>query len=130
MFKDKKVQFLKYLDDTIQAADKEEKELLLDERKDDAQHVKVKTNIYNVFKTTFQAVLKNRTEEEFIALYINKMNTIPANWKTSYENAKAHNDTEKMLIEEIKLQTLDEIRTKFFEIWEDADDRDKCNKTI
>lgn len=130
MFKDKKVQFLKYLDDTIQAADKEEKELLLDERKDDAQHVKVKTNIYNVFKTTFQAVLKNRTEEEFIALYINKMNTIPANWKTSYENAKAHNDTEKMLIEEIKLQTLNEIRTKFFEIWEDADDRDKCNKTI
>lgn len=45
------------------------------------------------------------------------MESIPQNWKTSYENAKAHNDVEKIVIEEIKFQTLDLIANKFNELW-------------
>jgi hypothetical protein len=47
------------------------------------------------------------------------LESIPKNWIASYEAAKLHNDAEKILIEEVKLQTLGLIRTKFNEIWGD-----------
>ena len=115
----KQNQFLDYLDASIQFTQDKEKQLILDDRKDDADHLKVKANIFNVFKTIFISVTNIvNLEEEIKLLFMNKLETIPDNWKTSYENAKAYNDVEKILIEEIKLHTVDEIQEKFLKIWE------------
>ena len=120
----KKNQFLEFLDASIQLTQDKEKELILDDRKDDADHLKVKANIFNVFKTIFIAITSKEDlgEEEIKLSFLKKLETIPANWKTSYENAKAYNDVEKILIEEIKLLTVDEIQEKFLKIWEVSDD--------
>jgi hypothetical protein len=116
---DKKKQFIDYLDASIQEALGEEKKLLLDDRKDEAILVKIKGNIFGIFKKIFLAVTKNKNleEQEIRASFLEKLETIPESWRASYENAKIHNDAEKILTEEIKLQTSDLICNKFNELW-------------
>lgn len=116
---DKIKQFIDYLEEEVQKTVEEEKLLIQDEKKDEANLAKIKNNILGIAKTVFAAITKNKSckEEEIRALFMEKMETIPKNWRSSYENAKIHNDVEKILIEEIKLQTLDMICNKFKEIW-------------
>ncbi|MFT4146129.1 MAG: hypothetical protein QM644_16890 [Mobilitalea sp.] len=118
---DKKKEFINYLEKSSEEALHQEKKLILDERKDEANLVKIKNNIYNIFKITFVSIIKNEKsgEVEIKSLFIEKLESIPKNWIASYEIAKLHNDAEKILIEEIKLQTLALIKTKFNEIWGD-----------
>lgn len=116
---DKKRNFINYLEKSSEDVLNEEKKLILDERKDEANLVKIKNNIYNIFKITFLSITKNEKlgEVEIKSLFTEKMESIPKNWIASYEAAKLHNDAEKTLIEEVKLQTLALIKTKFNEIW-------------
>lgn len=48
--------------------------------------------------------------------YLGYLTRIPENWKASYEKAKEHEDTEKLVIEEIKLEVLQTIKDKFEEL--------------
>lgn len=116
---DKKKEFIDYLDSSEAMMLEEEKRLVLDERKDEANLVKIKKNIFSIFNTIFHVIIKNEflVEEDIRLLFEKKMESIPQNWKTSYENAKTHNDVEKVVIEEIKFQTLDLIANKFNELW-------------
>lgn len=45
--------------------------------------------------------------------YANRLDNISRNWVESYEKAKQHNDVEKILIEEIKLDVIKEVKTYF-----------------
>ena len=123
MIENKSREWNEYLEKAIQSTTEKAQELLIEDRKDESNHIKIKVNIYEVFKTIFSVLEKNIAKEKNMAAetikasYLNKMETIPASWKQSLENAKAHNDVEKILIEEIKLDTVKEIRQKFVEIW-------------
>lgn len=125
MCDNKKKEFLGYLDLSIQNSQDEVMKLITDSRNDEADHEKVRANIFQIFKTVFQGIInqKNLSEEEAKTLFLSKTETIPINWKKSYENAKAFQDAEKILIEEFKLKTLEEIQNIFYKIWEVADDR-------
>ncbi len=120
MMENKNTEFLKYLDISIKASQDMTQELIKDNRKDEADHEKVKTNVYQIFKTVFQVITKQKALEldDIKKLFLEKLETIPANWKTSLESGKKFQDYEKILIEEIKLQTLEEIRNTFLTLWE------------
>lgn len=120
MMENKNIEFLNYLDISIKKSQDMTQELIKDNRKDEADHEKVKTNVYQIFKTVFQVITRQKASEldNIKKLFLEKLETIPANWKTSLESAKKFQDYEKILIEEIKLQTLEEIRNTFLTLWE------------
>lgn len=111
-------QFLTYINESIAALEAEEKSLIADERKDEANLVKIRINIYGIARSFYEVVKKSATEESFIQEYETRVRKPAEAWKVSYEKAKEHNDVEKILIEEIKLQTLEAIIEKAKELQE------------
>ena len=53
--------------------------------------------------------------------FVQKTEQIPSSWVTAYEKAKQHNDAVKMRLEQIKLDTIGEIKENFAKIWEGAE---------
>lgn len=126
MYKKEKTEFLEYLELSLKSSEEEIKELSGEDRNDEANHAKVKANIFQIFKTVFLGVANQKAlnKEEVKNLFQAKMESIPSNWKKSLENARTFDDMEKAMIEEIKLQTLEEIRNTFLRIWKEQYDRD------
>ena len=112
-------QFIEYIDKSVVKLEKEEKDLITSERKDESNLVKIKLNIYGVCKTIFEVVSKTSGQNDRKDVYLTKLDNLSQSWKTSYEKANQHQDVTKLVIEEIKLQTLEEIRNKFLETRED-----------
>lgn len=125
MYKKEKTEFLEYLELSLKSSEEEIKELSGEDRNDEANHAKVKANIFQIFKTVFLGVANQKAlnKEEVKNLFQAKMESIPSNWKKSLENARTFDDMEKAMIEEIKLQTLEEIRNTFLRIWKEQYDR-------
>ena len=138
-------QFISFIDDTIEKLRAEEKRLAEGHRKDEANLVRIKMNIYDVCKTIYgvcarMPAKKEMAKEEFrttgkwqgiarcgvvselngsadtVQLYLKKLDELPKNWKESLEKAKAHGDVEKQVIEETKINALESIRAKFLEV--------------
>ncbi len=110
-------EYIVYIDEMIAKLQKEEQRLIASDRKDEANLVKIRTNIYGIGKTVFNVVAKNGSRESIRTGYMEKMTLIPLSWKESYEKAQANNDVEKIVIEEIKLETVEEMKRKFLEIY-------------
>lgn len=109
-----------YFDKQISLCKQCNKNLLTDERMDEANFEKVKANVYDIFRTIFSVAVKN-SKGDFEAIkrfFILKIEQIPSNWVIAYNTAKQHDDTVKMQIEQIKLDTVSEIKQMFITIWE------------
>lgn len=124
MIKNKIAKLNSYFDEQIALCEQTGANLLSDERTDEAVFEKLKANVYDIFRTVFLVSLKSNAEnpatiKNFFSL---KAEQIPSNWATAYQKAKEQNDYAKMHIEEIKLNTIAEIKEKFTEIWEKNDD--------
>ena len=50
-----------------------------------------------------------------------KIQQIPSNWTTAYDQARQHDDTVKIQVEQIKLDTAARIRETFTTIWEEEE---------
>jgi len=105
-------EFLMYLNNSIEAAQKKEQELIVTERKDEANLQKIRANIYGICLTVIQVIAKEKSGEELWKEYISRIDNISKNWVESYEKAKLHQDVEKILIEETKFQVLSEVKEK------------------
>ena len=105
-------EFILYLENSIEEAQKKEQELVATERKDEANLQKIRANIYGICRTVYEVVAQNKTGAELKKEYRNKLDNLPKNWVESYEKAKLHNDVEKVLIEETKLEVLREVKEK------------------
>ena len=46
-------------------------------------------------------------------MFLKKAETVPANWKKSYEKAKEYQDVAKILIEETKFDTVEKIMAEY-----------------
>lgn len=92
--------------------------LVADDRADEAKFLKAKANIYDVFGTLFDVSVKQAKDDvvECRELFLKKAEMVPQNWKKSLEAAKAHDDVEKIMMEETKLSTAEEIVEKFEEL--------------
>ena len=111
-----------YFDEQIAACKQRSEVLAADDRKDEGNIEKVRANIYEIFKTVFSVAERvcgtdDMAKKDF---FLQKAEQIPESWKTAYENAKQHGDAEKMLIESTKLDTIQEIRNTFLQVWEEA----------
>lgn len=104
--------FILYLNNSIEAANQKEQELIATECKDEANLQKIRANIYGICLTVVQVVAKEKCGKELWEEYTVRLDNIAKNWVKSYEMAKLHNDVEKILIEETKFQVLSEVKEK------------------
>lgn len=111
-------QFIAYLREQKLSCRKTEKQLLIDERKDEANFCRIEANIYDIFEILFQTAV-DETEKnggDFAkaeAVFLAKAKAVPSNWKKSYEAAKEHQDAGKILIEETKLSVAAKIMEEY-----------------
>ena len=90
-------------------------EMVRDGRADEARAVRAGLNMYEVMTALFGAALKKTGEGEecFSREFHILKDNVTGNWKRNLEAAKEHGDAEKVMIEESKLQTVEEIVRKF-----------------
>ncbi len=112
-----------YFEEKITECDKRKAQLLEDDRADEADFEKIKSNIYDVFRTVLSASQKacGENEEAVKSFFESKTEQIPASWRVSLEKAQEHGDEKKICIEKIKLSVIEEIKGKFRCIWEDQE---------
>lgn len=108
--------FINYINKAIEEVNRVEAELVQSERKDEANLQRIRSNVYGICLTVFQVVSKSHEGATLQKEYINKLNAIAKNWEPAYEKAKAYGDVEKLLIEEIKMEVMQEAKEKFLEL--------------
>ena len=101
--------FLAYVEENVTALAKEEQALIASSRKDEANLVKIKSNVYGIAKNMFEVVQKMTPEENRRTDLLKRLEHLKATWEEAYEKVKSHNDVEKMVVEEVKLETLNRI---------------------
>ena len=109
-----------YFDRQISLCQQRNKALLADDRMDEADFEKIRANVYDIFRTILSVAAQSaKNEPEKISqIFALKAEQIPSNWSMAYEKTKQHDDAVKMKIEQIKLDTIREIKTAFIQIWE------------
>ena len=108
-------EFFTFLDNSKQTVLDEIKSLESDGRKDEANILKAKSNVYDICKSTYGALAK-KAPAEVLTAFPEVFGRITCPWKASLEAAKAHSDDRKILIEEAKLSAVSEITAKFAEL--------------
>ena len=108
-------QLHKYMEESKNEVRKVIEALVNDDRADEARAYRASQNIYDVFAALVNASAKKAcgNEEQFKTEFHQLAEKIPENWRKSLEEAKKHDDAEKIMIEEAKLKTADEIIAKF-----------------
>lgn len=121
MMKTKIDQFISWLDGQAADCENRKKKLLEDDRIDESVFEKIKINVYDIFRTILLAGEKtsNGDAQKLKEFFLLKLEQIPAHWIASYNKAKQNDDIEKMQIESLKLDTVQAIRAKFLQNWEE-----------
>ena len=112
--------FESYLDEQITACKRRSQLLAEDDRMDEGNFEKVRANVYEIFKTILSVAERicGGDDSAKRAFFLQKAEQIPAGWRASYEKAKQNGDIEKMHIESIKLDTIQEIKDMCMQLWE------------
>lgn len=105
--------FITYIDESTEKLSQEEKVLAESDRKDEANLVKIRINVYGICKIYFEIESKKWEGKELQTIYLQRIERLAEQWKMSLEKAKEYDDTKKVVIEEIKLETLKEIKNRF-----------------
>lgn len=111
-----------YFDTQIRTCSAEAAMLGADDRADEAVFVKIRLNVYDIFRTVFSVAARNAAEDDdkLTQFFFTKLQEIPRNWHVSHTSAEAHGNSEKAHIERIKLDTAEEIAENLRQIWEVA----------
>lgn len=88
-------------------------------RHDEEIFEKIKENVYDIFRTVYTCATEKygADSKEARDFFTDRLTRIPANWTSAYEKAVQHQDTEKMHIERIKLDTVSDIRETVLTLW-------------
>lgn len=111
---------LAYFDGQIAQCAARSKALSADDRQDEARFEQVRANIFDVFKTVFSTALRSSARHSALAepFFREKLDQIPANWSAAYRLACQHGEVDKAHLERVKLETAEEIKQQFEQIWE------------
>jgi hypothetical protein len=90
------------------------KALAGDNRGDEAVLEKIRANVYDLSSAVLGAAVK---QKEPAAFFLRRMEEIPVNWLAARDRALQHQDEVQAHIETIKLDTAEEIRSAFRQIW-------------
>ena len=112
-----------YFDKEISLCEQRSKNLLADDRADEAAHEKIKANVYGIFRTILSVAVKTgKGDPDAVRhFFFLKIQQIPSNRTTAYDQARQHDDTVKIQVEQIKLDTAARIRETFTTIWEEEE---------
>lgn len=84
--------------------------LAADGRGDEANHEKIRANVYDIFRAVLSAGEKTRSDpEQVLAFFRERLESIPAAWQTALEKAREHNDDIRAAVELIKLEAAADI---------------------
>ena len=92
-----KEEMLRYIDERITWHQSEQARLKAEYRQDEANHMQIAINVYNIFRSTYQAMKYD------LDATVARFSVIVGSWDESHRHACEHGDDEKRLIEEIKL---------------------------
>lgn len=98
-----KEKLLAYINERIDWHRREQARLKASYRNDEAIHMQVAINVYNIFLSTWQA-MKFDLDETLL-----RFSSISSTWDNNHRRALEHNELEKQLIEEIKIDRALEI---------------------
>ena len=105
--------YIEFLDQTIEELKKQERDLIQNNRKDEANFIRIKINICDISKTIYNVSAGKNSGSALKEEYVRQLTRLPENWIISYQKAKEHGDVQKILIEETKLEMLQMIKDKF-----------------
>ena len=97
-------EFISWLDEQAASLLAEGRRLTEDNRKDEGNFAKIRSNVYGICKTVIQVQGRERANTILTGLH--------DTWSKNLETAREHDDVKQAVIEEIKLNTLAEIRAK------------------
>ena len=112
-----------WFEEKIARCGRRNQELHEDGREDEAVFEKVKANIYDIFRTVLSVAVKTGSGDADAVkdFFVRRTEQIPVGWAAAREKAKEHQDVTRMQTEQIKLDTIQEIREAFARIWEGAE---------
>lgn len=108
--------YLDFLDHTAAQLQQEAQALQSSDRADEANFVKIRINVCGICKSVYEALQRVTPPEQFEQAYLAKLRQFETTWQTAYDKAKAHDDAEKLLIEQNKLKTLRKNKLQFLEL--------------
>lgn len=102
------------------ACEKQRQRCRADLRDDEAVFAQIRGNVYDAFAAVFSAALRQgaKDEEKARQFFQDKLAQIPRNWQTALDQARQHGDDTRALLEQIKLETAQEIETMFRSVTE------------
>lgn len=108
-----------YFEQQISSCRMNQTRLKEENRHDEEIFEKIKENVYDIFQTVYASATKKygADSKEARDFFTDRLTSIPANWTSAYEKAAQHQDTEKMHIETIKLDTASDIREAVLSLW-------------
>ncbi len=111
--------FSNYFETQIALCNRRRDALLADGRADEATFEKVRANIYDIFRTVLSVAVQHCEghPDAVGQFFLLRLQNIPESWEAAYESAKSHNDTEKICLEQLKLDTVAQIRERFTDLW-------------
>lgn len=89
------------------------------QRQDDADLTKIRANIYEICATIGKVMCKTQPEGAQEAAFLKKLEDLPQNWRVAMETAEAHGNTQRAAVEELKLETLEDVLARF-RTWKEA----------
>lgn len=111
--------YVEYIDQAVEQLQQEEKILAATDRKDESNLVKIRINVYGICKSIYQVFAQSKTGENLKSTYLEKVDSLAVGWQESKNKAQEFQVTDKVVIEEIKLQALAELRLEFLKCWEE-----------
>lgn len=110
--------FINYLDQRTSSVQEDTLRLIADNRRDEANFEKIRTNIFQIVKTIFQASVRvSQEESERVRFLDTKLTLFQETWESYLPEAKEHGDDLKIVQEQTRLEALAEIRDTFQKIW-------------
>jgi len=110
-------QINRYFEERITACQTEAAALRQDNREDEAVFQKIRMNVFDIFRTVYNAGEKASGGDrgKQLLFLCKRLEEIPVSWQASLESAHSHGNSEKAHIEQIKLDAVAEIRRKAVE---------------
>jgi len=97
-------QFMTYLETMEEKLHEESARLAADDRQDESAMAKIRANVYGICKSVFHVLDTDKAVAKLTELY--------DDWESALRLAREHENTKKVIVEQIKLEVLDDVIKK------------------
>ncbi len=108
-----------YLEERVAQCAQVRRELMADNRGDEANFQAIQGNVYGIFSTILKvAVEQNSDDPQGVEpFFLKKLEEIPAHWVEAREKAAARGDEIAAHLERLKLEAAEDVGCTFRAIW-------------